>query len=62
MPWIDALLDAVGEARILSTIDLTKVSWQIPLVPEAREKTAFMTHSGIYYLLKIKGGDGSEMS
>lgn len=28
MPWVDTLLDKIGGAQVLSTIDLTKGYWQ----------------------------------
>lgn len=41
MPKVVMLLEVIGEAQVLSTIDLMKGYWQIPLVPEAKQKTAF---------------------
>ncbi|XP_056612851.1 protein NYNRIN-like [Triplophysa dalaica] len=46
MPRVDDLLDRLGKARYITTLDLTKGYWQVPLAPEAREKTAFSTPSG----------------
>ena len=43
MPREDELIERLGPARFISTLDLTKVYWQIPL---AREKTAFATPDG----------------
>ncbi|XP_056622843.1 retrovirus-related Pol polyprotein from transposon 17.6 [Triplophysa dalaica] len=43
---VDELLDRLGKARYLTSLDLTKGYWQVPLAPEAREKTAFSTPSG----------------
>lgn len=45
---IDLLLDHVGEACYLTSVDLTKGYWQVPLCSEDGEKTAFATHSGLY--------------
>lgn len=41
MPQVDALLDVIGEAQLLSNIDLTKGYWQSPLASEAKEKIIF---------------------
>lgn len=41
MPQVDALIDRVGDAWVLSTIDLNKGYWQIPLPKDVQEKTAF---------------------
>ncbi|KAL0148421.1 hypothetical protein M9458_056231 [Cirrhinus mrigala] len=46
MPRVDELLDRLGRARYISTLDLTKGYWQVPLTPTAKEKTAFTTPSG----------------
>ncbi|KAI2662301.1 Retrovirus-related Pol polyprotein from transposon 17.6 [Labeo rohita] len=46
MPRVDELLDRLGRARYLSTLDLTKGYWQVPLTPTAKEKTAFSTPNG----------------
>ncbi|KAL1253020.1 hypothetical protein QQF64_017713, partial [Cirrhinus molitorella] len=46
MPRVDELLDRLGRARYISTLDLTKGYWQVPLTKEAKPKTAFSTPSG----------------
>ncbi|MBN3289911.1 POL2 protein, partial [Polypterus senegalus] len=46
MPRIDDLLERLGTARYLTTLDMTKGYWQIPLTASAKEKTAFSTPSG----------------
>ncbi|KAA0724151.1 Retrovirus-related Pol polyprotein from transposon 297 [Triplophysa tibetana] len=46
MPRVDELLDRLGKARFISTLDLTKGYWQVPLTRKDREKTAFSTPSG----------------
>uniref|UniRef100_K7G546 ribonuclease H n=1 Tax=Pelodiscus sinensis TaxID=13735 RepID=K7G546_PELSI len=48
MPRVDELIDQLGKARFLSTLDLTKGYWQIPLAPGAKEKTAFSTPEGLF--------------
>lgn len=45
---IDLLLDHVGEACYLTSVDLTKGYWHVPLCSEDGEKTAFATQSGLY--------------
>ncbi len=46
MPRVDELIDRLGRARFISTLDLTKGYWQVPLTEEAKPKTAFSTPSG----------------
>ncbi|KAL0159073.1 hypothetical protein M9458_047149, partial [Cirrhinus mrigala] len=46
MPRVDELLDQLGGARYITTLDLTKGYWQVPLTPSAKQKTAFPTPSG----------------
>ncbi len=46
MPWVDELQDRLGRARYISTLDLTKGYWQVPLFETAKPKTAFSTPSG----------------
>ena len=38
MPRIDELIERLGPARFISTLDLTRGYWQVPLTPRAREK------------------------
>lgn len=56
MPRVAILTDGVGEVQVLSTINLTKGYWQIPLSKVAQEKTAFATPFGLYRFLKIPFG------
>lgn len=46
MPRMDELIDHLGMARYVSTLDLTKRYWQVPLAAASREKTAFSTPGG----------------
>ncbi|KAL0153383.1 hypothetical protein M9458_051302 [Cirrhinus mrigala] len=46
IPQVDELLDRLGRARFITTLDLTKGYWQVPLAEEAKPKTAFTTPSG----------------
>ena len=45
---IDDFIDWLGRARYLSTIDLTRGHWHVPLSEESRKKTAFSTPTGLY--------------
>ncbi|CAM5073410.1 unnamed protein product [Eretmochelys imbricata] len=48
IPSIDELVDRLGNARFLTTLDLTKGYWQIHLAKDAKEKTAFSTPEGLF--------------
>ena len=48
LPRIDETLDMLAGKRWLSTLDLASGYWQVSLSPEARCKTAFATHSGLF--------------
>ena len=48
MPRIDDVLDDLGQARYLSTLDLAKGYWQVPVNPADMEKTAFVSPMGLY--------------
>lgn len=41
LPYVSSILDRLGEARFLTSVDLKKAFWQIPLSEESCEKTAF---------------------
>lgn len=41
LPYINQILDQLGNAKFLSSLDLKSAFWQIPLDPESKEKTAF---------------------
>ena len=62
MPRIDELTDRLGKARFISTLDLTKGYWQVPLTERARMKTAFVTPFGLYQFrvmpFGLQGGTG----
>ena len=45
---IDDLLDQLGKARYFTTLDLAAGYWQIRVAEESNEKTAFITHRGLY--------------
>ncbi|KAG6455309.1 hypothetical protein O3G_MSEX009130, partial [Manduca sexta] len=41
LPYVSEILDNLRDAKYLSSIDLSKAFWQIPIKKEDREKTAF---------------------
>lgn len=60
MPQIDELFEKLGNVEFISTLDLRKGYWQIPLTPASWEKTAFtMLPFPVYnYAFQITWGHG----
>ena len=48
MPRVDELIDRCGQSKFITTLDLTKGYWQVPLSERARHKTTFATPFGLY--------------
>ena len=48
LPRIDDTLDMLAGKQWFSTLDLASGYWQVSLSQEARIKTAFATHSGLF--------------
>ena len=48
LPRIDDLLDQLGKARFFTTLDLASGYWQIKVHENSQQKTAFITHQGLY--------------
>ncbi len=48
LPRIDDSLSALGAKQVYTTLDLTSGYWQIPIAEEDKEKTAFVTHKGLF--------------
>ena len=48
MPLVSDTLDALSGTKYFSILDLKSGYWQIEMHPESREKTASVTHNGLY--------------
>ncbi len=48
LPRIDDCLSALGGHKYFSTFDLAAGYWQIPIAEEDAEKTAFISHQGLF--------------
>lgn len=53
---MDRMLEKVGSAKYISTLDLTKGYWQIPLEQTTIEKSAFITSQGLYEFVVMPFG------
>ena len=56
MPRIDDLLDSVGQSSFITSLDLAKGYWQVPVAPEDRLKTTFITPKGLIQFSTIPFG------
>ena len=67
LPRIDDSLDLLSGMKYFSTLDLATGYWQVNISPDSREKTALVTHEGLYEFSvmpfdlwnapKVDGGD-----
>ena len=48
MPRIEDILDRVGKANFITTLDLARGYWQVPVSDEDRHKTVFTSPFGLY--------------
>ena len=48
IPRIDDCIDQIANAKFVTTFDMLKGYWQVPLTQRAREISAFVTPSGLY--------------
>ena len=56
MPRIEELLDKIGTARYISTMDSATGYWQVPMSDEDREKTAFSSPNGLFHFINMPFG------
>ena len=56
LPRIDDTLDLLAQNSLFSTLDLASGYWQVKMDSESREKTAFVTTSGLYEFVRIPFG------
>ena len=49
MPLIEDLLNGVGQSKIITTLNLAKGYWQVPVATEDKHKTAFTSPKGLYH-------------
>ncbi len=56
MPQIEELIEELGKAKLIRTIDLCKGYWQVPLAPESRELMAFRTPTSLMHFQVLPFG------
>ena len=56
MPRIDEALDALGNAKYFTTLDLTSGYWQVKVAEKDRPKTAFTTPMGLFECIRMPFG------
>ena len=56
IPSMDRMIEKVAAAKNITTLDLTKGYWQIPLEKTTVEKSAFITSKGLYEFLVLPFG------
>ena len=55
-PRMDDLVDQLGGTKYISTLDLTRGYWQVPVAQHAQHKTAFATPFGLYQFTRMPFG------
>ena len=48
MPRVDDLIAQLGGAKYVTTLDVTRGYWQVPMEQASKEKTAFVTPYGLF--------------
>ena len=56
LPRLDEALDAFAGSMVFSSLDLAMAYHQVPVAPADVEKTAFVTHLGLYEMIKMPFG------
>lgn len=58
LPRLEDVFDSLGESKatVFSTLDLNSAYFQMELDPETREKSAFVTHEGVFEFLRMPFG------
>lgn len=57
LPYVNAILDKLRNARYLSSLDLKSAYWQIPVAEDSKEKTAFTVPGrGLYQFNRMPFG------
>ena len=56
LPRVEDLIDKMAGAKYITTMDLSRGYWQIPLSKDSKEKTAFITPFGLWQFVTMPFG------
>lgn len=56
IPRMDECIDSLGDAVIFTTLDCNSGYWQIPMTEKDKDKTAFISHYGLYRFTRMPFG------
>ena len=56
IPRMDECIDSLGDAQIFSTLDFNSGYWQVTIDESDKEKTAFVTHQGLFQFTRMPFG------
>ena len=56
MPRIEDLIERLGRAKFLTTLDLCKGYWQVPLTESSKDLTTFRVPGGLYWFRTMPFG------
>ena len=56
LPRVDDIVDTLSDAKYFTTLDLASGYWQVKLDDDARPKTAFTTHQGLFEFIRMPFG------
>ena len=56
IPRMDECIDSLGGAQVFSTLDCNSGYWQVDIPVTDREKTAFVTHHGLFQYTRMPFG------
>ena len=56
LPRIDDILDTLGGSQYFTSLDLASGYWQVGMDEESVQKSAFITHSGLYEFVRMPFG------
>ena len=56
IPNVSNILDMLNDGKLFAKLDLASGYWQVPVNPQHKEKTAFVTHLGLFHNLRLPFG------